>query len=85
MAAFHFCAKIHSRANGASAVRAAAYRAAERLYDARAGKHEDYTVKADVAESAILAPTGALPWVHDRNELWNRAEGAERRRDRQVA
>jgi Ti-type conjugative transfer relaxase TraA len=85
MAAFHFCAKIHSRANGASAVRAAAYRAAERLYDDRAGKHEDYTLKSDVARSTILAPSDAPDWVHTRKDLWNRAEAAERRRDSQVA
>lgn len=85
MAAFHFTAKIHSRAKGASAVRAAAYRAAERLYDDRLGKAEDYTRKQDVIETAILAPDGAPAWVHDREALWNRAEARERRRDSQVA
>lgn len=63
MAAFHFSAKIHSRGKGASAVRAAAYRAGERLYDARAGVYEDYTRKGDVLESAILAPAGTAAWV----------------------
>lgn len=85
MAAFHFSAKIHSRSDGRSAIRSAAYRAAERLYDARAGLWEDYTTKDDVIESAILAPEGSPAWVQDRSELWNRAEGAERRRDAQVA
>ena len=85
MAAFHFTAKIHSRGKGASAVRAAAYRAAERLYDERLGKAEDYTRKQDVVETAILAPEGAPAWVHDRQQLWNRAEGRERRKDSQVA
>lgn len=85
MAAFHFTAKIHSRAKGASAVRAAAYRAAERLVDVRAGKIEDYSRKSDVAESAILAPFGSPAWVQDRADLWNRVEAREKRRDAQLA
>ena len=85
MAAFHFSAKIHTRAKGASAVRSAAYRAGERLFDERAGHYEDYTRKGDVLETAILAPPGAAAWVQDRNELWNRAEATEKRRDSQVA
>lgn len=85
MAAFHFTAKIHSRARGASAVRAAAYRAAERLLDERAGHAEDYSRKSDVIESAILAPAGAAGWVQDRQALWNRVEARERRKDAQIA
>lgn len=85
MAAFHFTAKIHSRSKGASAVRAAAYRAGERLEDRRAGRTEDYTRKGGVIETAILAPEGAPAWVSDRQELWNRVEAKERRPDAQLA
>ena len=85
MAAFHFTAKVHSRGTGASAVRAAAYRAAERLTDERLGTTADYTRKSDVLETAILAPESAPGWVHDRGTLWNRVEAFERRRDAQVA
>src|ERR1700722_8750126 len=83
--AYHFSAKIHSRAKGASSVRAAAYRAAERLKDERMGKIEDYSRKADVIETAILAPANAPEWCADRGSLWNRVEARERRRDAQLA
>jgi Ti-type conjugative transfer relaxase TraA len=85
MAAFHFCSKIHGRSGGRNAVRAAAYRAGERLYNEREAKTEDYTRKADVIETAILAPAGAPAWVQDRETLWNRVEAKERRKDSQVA
>jgi Ti-type conjugative transfer relaxase TraA len=85
MAAYHFSVKIHSRAKGASAVRAAAYRAAERLKDERLQKNEDYSRKADVIEAAILAPEGAPSWCQDREALWNEAEAREKRKDAQVA
>jgi len=85
MAAFHFTVKIHSRAKGASAVRAAAYRAAERLHDQRAGKTEDYSRKSDVYEAAIFAPEGAPARMLDRASLWNAVEAREKRRDAQLA
>lgn len=85
MAAFHFTAKIHSRAKGASAIRAAAYRAGERLEDKRAGRFEDYTRKSGVLETAILAPAGAPGWVQDRQQLWERVEAREKRKDAQLA
>lgn len=85
MAAFHFTAKIHSRAKGASAIRAAAYRAGERLEDKRAGRFEDYTRKSGVIETAILAPAGAPGWVQDRQQLWERVEAREKRKDAQLA
>lgn len=85
MAAFHFTAKIHSRAGGRNAVRAAAYRAGERLYNEREGQTEDYTRKADVVEAAILAPVGSPAWAYEREKLWNVVEARENRRDAQVA
>lgn len=85
MGAYHFSAKIHSRAKGASSVRAAAYRAAERLKDERLGKIEDYSRKADVVETTILAPANAPEWCVDRGTLWNQVEARENRRDAQLA
>lgn len=85
MAAYHFTSKIHSRGKGASAVRAAAYRAGERLVDERAGVTEDYSRKGDVVEAAILLPEGAPEWMRDRSRLWNAVEAREKRRDAQVA
>ena len=85
MAAFHFTAKIHSRSAGRNAVRSAAYRAGERLRNDREAKFEDYTAKADVIEAAILAPAGSPAWAFQREDLWNRVEGRENRKDAQVA
>ena len=85
MAAYHFTSKVHSRGKGASAVRAAAYRAAERIHDARLGVTEDYSRKADVVETAILLPEGVDPSMAGRAKLWNAVEAREARRDAQVA
>jgi len=86
MAAYHFTAKIVARGGGLrSVVRSAAYRAAERLFDNRLGETVDYTRKRDVIAKAIFAPDGAPAWVHDRQELWNRVEARENRKDAQLA
>lgn len=85
MAAFHFSAKILARSGGRSAVRAAAYRAGEKLYDRRTGECADYTRKQDVFRTEIIAPDGAPAWVCERDELWNRVEAREVRRDAQLA
>lgn len=86
MAAFHFSAKIHSRSGGVrSAVRAAAYRAGEKLYDARTGESADYTRKQDVFRKAIFAPDGAPSWALERERLWNQVEARENRKDAQLA
>ena len=85
MAIYHLTAKIVSRAKGQSVVASAAYRAGEALDDARYGVTHDYTRKHGIAHAEILAPDGAPAWVHDRQELWNRVEAAERRKDAQLA
>ncbi|MDB5448255.1 MAG: Ti-type conjugative transfer relaxase TraA, partial [Phenylobacterium sp.] len=85
MAIFHFSAKVISRANGSSAVAAAAYRAAARLQDARLGRPHDFTNKAGVVHSEILAPDGAPARWQDREALWNEVEARELRKDAQLA
>lgn len=85
MAIYHLTAKIISRANGRSAVAAAAYRAGERLRDARAARVHDYRRKAGIAFTEILLPDGAPAAWQDRAMLWNAVEDAERRRDAQLA
>ena len=67
------------------ATAAAAYRAAERIVDRRTGEVHDYRRKAGVEHAEIVAPKGAPAWARNRSELWNRAEGAERRKDSRVA
>src|SRR3546814_7186568 len=84
MAIYHFSAKVISRANGSSAVASAAYRAAERLHDDRLGRDHDFSNKAGVVHSEILAPEGAPERLNDRATLWNEVEAGEKRKDAQL-
>src|SRR3546814_20792886 len=85
MAIDHFSAKVISRANGSSAVAIAADRAAERLHDDRLGRYHDFSNKAGVVHSEILATEGAPERVNDRATLWNEVEAGEKRKDAQLA
>lgn len=85
MAIYHCSVKIVSRSKGRSATGAAAYRAGERINDERTGITHDYTRKSGVDYCEIMAPDDAPDWAHDREQLWNHAEAAERRKDAQVA
>ncbi len=85
MAIYHFSAKIISRANGSSALAAAAYRSASRLYDARLDRHHDFSNKAGVAHSEVMLPEGAPEHLGNREQLWNAVEAAELRKDAQLA
>ncbi len=86
MAIYHLCLKTIRRSDGRSAVAAAAYRAAARLYDGRTGLTHDYRRKRDVMASGIELPEGVnAKWATDRQSLWNAAEAAERRKDSQTA
>ena len=71
MAIYHFSAKVISRANGSSAVAAAAYRAAGRLHDQRLGRDHDFTNKAGVIHSEVMQPEGTPERWQDREALWN--------------
>lgn len=77
--------QIVKRADGRSSVAFAAYRAAALLYDERTGERFDYTRKAGVLHTAILAPDHAPDWVYDRQQLWANVELAAKRQDAQVA
>lgn len=85
MAIYHLSATIVQRSSGRSVVAAAAYRSGTKLEDQQYGKSHDYTPRRGIERSFIVAPEHAPDWVHDREELWNRAELAERRKDAQVA
>ena len=74
-----------SRRKGSSAVRHAAYRAGERIWDERASRTRDYTGKADVIHAEIVTPQGAPAWTQERSRLWNRVEATERRKDSRLA
>lgn len=84
MSIFHLTVRSVSRASGRSAVAAAAYRAGERLLNARDGRVHDYTGKP-VLEAFIMTPDTAPPWAADRSQLWNAVEATEKRKDAKVA
>jgi hypothetical protein len=86
MAIYHFAAKAVSMGKGESAVHRAAYHARTQLVDERNAKDtRDYAEKGDLAWSGIFAPKDAPDWTRDRNQLWNRAEKAERQANGQPA
>lgn len=85
MASYHLSVQIISRSKGRSAVRAAAYRAGERLMDQKRGGEADFSKRRGVAHTEIIAPEGTASWLLDRQALWNGVEQAERRGDAQLA
>ncbi len=85
MAIYHFSAKVISRANGSSALAAAAYRSASRLHDERLDRDHDFSNKAGVVHSEVMLPDGAPEHLGDRDALWNAVEAAEVRKDAQLA
>ncbi len=85
MAIYHFSAKVISRANGSSAVAAAAYRSASELYDERLGRSHNFTNKTGVVHSEVMAPEGSPERWQDRETLWNEVEAGEVRKDAQLA
>ena len=85
MAIYHLNAKIISRSNGQSATEAAAYRAAEKIYNERTGETFNYTRKKGVYSTEILTPNNAPDWMLDRSSLWNAAELFEKRSNTRTA
>ena len=81
MASYHLQVKTISRADGRSAIAAAAYRSAEMIYCDREGRSHDYTRKRGVAYLEIVTPENAPQWAQDRAQLWNHAEAAEKRKN----
>jgi Ti-type conjugative transfer relaxase TraA len=85
MAIYHFSAKVISRSAGSSAVASAAYRSASRLHDERLDRCHDFSNKAGVVHSEVMAPDDAPERLGTRESLWNAVEAAELRRDAQLA
>jgi Ti-type conjugative transfer relaxase TraA len=85
MAIYHFSVQVIGRAQGRSAVAAAAYRSAERLHDERLDRDHDFTNKSGVEHSEIMLPEGAPEQWRDRERLWNDVEAFEKRKDAQLA
>ncbi len=85
VAIYHFSVKVISRANGSSAVAAAAYRSGLALDDERLGRVHDFSNKAGIVHSEILLPEGAPEDWRERATLWNAVEAFEKRKDAQLA
>ncbi len=87
MAIFIASTKSISRSSGQSAVASASYRAGVELEDKRYGKTHDYSKKHGVMSADIILPSrlAAVNAAIDRSDLWNKAEGAEKRKDARVA
>ena len=79
MAIYHLSVKPVQRSGGRSAVAAIAYRTAEKHMDHRTGLEHDFTRKQSVDHTEIVGFDG------DRNDLWNKAELAEKRKDATTA
>ena len=77
--ACHFSVSVISRADGRSAVSAAAYRAGDTYTDDRTGRSHSYRSKSGVLSHELINWTGTV------EDLWNAAEAAEKRRDARVA
>lgn len=73
------------RAQGRSAVAAAAYRAAVALYDQRLEMAFDYSARSGVEHTEIMAPEDSPAALLDRQGLWNAAELADKRSDSRPA
>lgn len=81
-------ARVHilSRSAGHTAVKAAAYRAGEKLRDDRIGRTADYSHRAsDVLVAKILLPKGADTSFSDRETLWNAVERREDEHNRRAS
>ncbi|WKL57388.1 Ti-type conjugative transfer relaxase TraA [Asticcacaulis sp. ZE23SCel15] len=85
MAIYHLSVKVISRAAGSSAVAAAAYRSAGRLFDERLDRAQDFTNKSGVVHSEVMLPDNAPPEWSDRERLWNDVEAFEKRKDAQLS
>ena len=86
MAIYHFSCTMITRSKGQPGVSASAYRAAEKIADARTGTtHNFIKNKSDLIHQNIHLPEQAPAWLSHRAKLWNAAERVEKRKDAQLA
>lgn len=77
---------VISRGDGHSAIKAAAYRAGEKLHDERLGRVSDYSHRNEEVEcSEILLPEGADQAYLDRQTLWTAVEDREDQHNRRAS
>ena len=84
MAIYHCSIKIGSRANGQSAIAAAAYRAGDKLEDKETGLVSDYSRKGGVVFSEIALCANAPAEYADRATLWNSVHEIEKAKNAQL-
>lgn len=84
MAIYHCSIKIGSRANGQSAIAAAAYRAGDNLKDKETGLVSDYSRKGGVVFSEISLCENAPAEYADRATLWNAVHEIEKAKNSQL-
>lgn len=85
MAYLFFNAKIIKASSGKSAVAAAAYQSASKLYDEKLGVTYQYRRKEEVVFSEILLPANAPAAYGERSVLWNAVEAKENEKNSQYA
>lgn len=85
MAYLFFNAKIIKASSGKSAVAAAAYQSASKLYDEKLGVTYQYRRKEEVVFSEILLPANAPAAYGERSVLWNAVEAKENQKNSQYA
>ena len=86
MAEYHLTTKHITRSSGRSSTAAASYRAGVKLYDERTGLTHDYSKRGGVIMSvAFMLDDDNRAIYLDRQQLWNRAEAAEKRKDGRTA
>jgi ATP-dependent exoDNAse (exonuclease V) alpha subunit len=89
VAIYHLSVKSVSRGEGRSGTSAAAYRAADLVHDDVTDQVFDYTRKRGVEHSEIILSSRAaqqdINWPRNRQDLWNAAEKAEKRKDARIA
>lgn len=85
VAIYHMKTKVVKRSEGRSAVAAASYRSGQSLRDRSTERTHDYPRSGGEVSSWIEASEDAPEWAREREELWNRVEEAETRKDSQVA
>jgi MobA/MobL family len=83
MAKYFLRVKTFSRGKGSSAIKAAAYRAGERIRDEHSSAVYDYTDRTDVVHSQIMLPSEDannvdLNWARNRSVLWNAVQRSGR-------
>ena len=73
----HFDIKVVQRSEGQSAVAAAAYQSAEKLYSQYDKETKSYDAKEGITHTEIMLPPNAPREYADRNTLWNAVEEIE--------